>query len=158
MRAKKATPLNSSPAPATWLRAQKTSQLCIWVIYDSYTTKNIANRARLPWHRNMTVFFQLGKPVFSEKDDFFKKQIRRGWGGHFRSKKNCYNLFALDCCNLVCVWMNFQKNRNIVSWKRGRGGGVKGRSEIFRKFIHFWEDGLPLSLFVNICLTQGNQS
>ena len=39
--------------------------------------------------------------------------------------------------------MNLRKKRNEIFRKRG-GGGVKGRSEIFRKFIRFRGDRLPL--------------
>ena len=50
-------------------------------------------------------------------------------GGYFRSKKFC------------------RKKSQNFSLKRG-GGGVKGCSEIFRKFIHFREDGLPSGRYV----------
>ena len=54
--------------------------------------------------------------------------------------------------NLVLVQPVCGKNRNIFL-KKGRG--VKGRSEIFRIFIHFGADRLPLdanySYKVHIC-------
>ena len=34
------------------------------------------------------------------------------------------------------------KKRNVIS-KKGRGGGGKGRLEVFQKNIHFWADGRP---------------
>ena len=37
----------------------------------------------------------------------------------------------------------FGKNRNIFP-EKGAGGGVKGRLELFQKFIDFGRDGLPL--------------
>ena len=39
----------------------------------------------------------------------------------------------------------FKKSATWFSENEGRGGGVKGRLELFRKFIRFGTDMLPLS-------------
>ena len=70
----------------------------------------------------------LGKPVVSEMNEF----------PVISDPKNFV-------ANSVLVAMNFWKNRNIFPEKgAGVGGRVKGRSEIFQKFIHFRAESLPL--------------
>ena len=65
----------------------------------------------------------------------FRKNFKKGGGGHFRSEK--------FICKFSAGATSLRKNRNIIFRKRG-GGGAKGRSEIFRKFIHFGRDRHPL--------------
>ena len=96
-------------------------------------------------------------------------EFSKGGGGVviFDLKKFIASFFALKTAVLVMIfWKNFKrvvvisdlknfianlvrlgpvcgKNCNIFS-EKGAGGGVKGRSEIFRKFICFLERRLPL--------------
>ena len=65
----------------------------------------------------------------------FRKKLRKG-GGHFRSEK--------FHCKFSAGATGLRKKSQYIF--RKRGGGVKGRLEIFRKFIHFGVDRLPLLL------------
>ena len=100
----------------------------------------------------------------------FWKSSKGGRGGHFRSKKFRCNFFCIRNCTFGHEFPEKLWNRGgsfpiqkislqIQCWsswisekiatffpKKGRGWGVKGGSEIFRKFIHFRADSLPLLL------------
>ena len=68
----------------------------------------------------------------------FRKNVKKG-GGVISDLKNSLQIW----CGLV----RFGKKSQYFFPKKGRGGrGVKGRSEIFRKFIDIGKDGLPLVL------------
>ena len=68
----------------------------------------------------------------------FRKNFEIGGrGGHFKSKK-C-------CCKFSAGRHEFQKKSQHFSQKRA-GGGVKGRLEVFQKFIDNGTDGRPLVL------------
>ena len=97
----------------------------------------------------------------------FRKISERGGGGHFRSKKFHCVFFCFKYANFGHDFPEKrQKGGGVISdlkifianlvrfgpvWKKiaiffsekGAGGGVRGRSEIFRKFIDIGIDGLP---------------
>ena len=75
-------------------------------------------------------FFALKTPILVM---IFRKNIKKG--GVISDLKNFI-------ANLVLVQPVWEKNRNIFFRKRGGGGG-RGRSEIFRKFIRFGSYRLP---------------
>ena len=77
------------------------------------------------------VVVMLGKPIFP-KSDKFPENFRKGGGGVISDPKN----FVANLVRFGPVW---KKNRNIFF----RKSGVRGRSEIFRKFIDIGKDGLP---------------
>ena len=78
-------------------------------------------------------FFALKTPILVM---IFRKKRQKGGGGHFRSKK--------FHCKFGAVWSGLEKKSQHFFPKKGRGGGDRGRSEIFRKFIDIGKDGLPL--------------
>ena len=65
----------------------------------------------------------------------FRKNVKKG-GGSFPIWKISLQIW----CGLV----RFGKKSQHFVPKKGRGGGLRGRSEIFRKFIDIGKDGLPL--------------
>ena len=68
----------------------------------------------------------------------FRKNVKKG-GGSFPIWKISLQIW----CGLV----RFRKKITIFFPEKGPGGGrVKGRSEIFRKFIDIGKDGLPLEV------------
>ena len=79
----------------------------------------------------IAIFFALEKAILVMN---FRKKLRKG-GGVISDLKNFI-------ANLVLVQPVCGKNRNIFSEKGA--GGVRGRSEIFRKFIGFRMHRLPL--------------
>ena len=60
------------------------------------------------------------------------RKSSKGGGGSFSIQKFMLQIFAIIDNTLV---MNFRKNCNITF--RKWGGGIKGRLELFRKFIRF---------------------
>ena len=46
--------------------------------------------------------------------------------------------------------MNFGKKKSVTWFSENEGGGVNGCLELFRKFIRFWRDRLPLDARLNI--------
>ena len=80
----------------------------------------------------------LGKPVPSKTEEFSEK-FRTG-GGSFPIQKFKLQIFAI--IKGISV-MNFGTNSQHDFPKMR--GGVKGRLELFRKFIRFGEGMLPLN-------------
>ena len=80
-----------------------------------------------------------GGGVISDPKKMLQFFLHWNRGGHLLSKKNCCNFFAFERI--------FGKNRNIFPEK---GAGVKGRLELFQKFIDFGRDGLPLSVVLGM--------
>ena len=85
--------------------------------------------------KNFVAFFFCFKNANFGHD--FPEKCQKGGGGVISDLKNFV-------ANLVRFGPVSEKNRNIFFRKRG-GGGVKGRSEIFRKFIYIGKGGLPLA-------------
>ena len=79
----------------------------------------------------------------------FRKISERGGEGHFRSKKFYCNFFCIRNCNFG---NEFAEKIAMKFSEKGAGGGrVKGRSEIFQKFIRIRGHRLPL------CADERNQ-
>ena len=78
----------------------------------------------------------LGKPPRSKTDEFLEN-FRKGGRGVISDLKNFI-------ANLVLVRLVYGKKLQYIFQKMG--GGVKGRSEIFRKFIRFGERWLSFGL------------
>ena len=80
----------------------------------------------------------LGKPTPSKTDDFSEK-FQRG-GVSFSIQKFMLQIFTIIDDTSV---MNFGKKLQY-DFPKMMGGGVKGRLELFRKFIRFGRVKLPL--------------
>ena len=74
----------------------------------------------------------LGPPAEGRPGPSSGKKLEKG---HFCSEK--------FHCKLSACATRLRKKLQYFFPKKGAGGGVKGRSEIFRKFIHFGIDRLP---------------
>ena len=68
------------------------------------------------------------------------RKVPKGGGGHFRSKNLCCRFLPLE----EGYFGHEFRNKSATWFSENEGGGVKGRSELFRKFIRFGEGKLPL--------------
>ena len=87
----------------------------------------------------------LGKPVSPDSNEF-PENFRKGGGRHFRSKKFHCNFFCIRNGNFG----NEFAEKIAMKFSEKGAGGVKGRSEIFRKFIRIRGDRLPLILHAKV--------
>ena len=82
----------------------------------------------------LSVCGRLWKPTPSKTDEFSEKFQRVWGGGSFSIQKFMLQIFAIIDDTSV---MNFRKNLQHNFPKMRGGRGVKGRLELFRKFIRF---------------------
>ena len=73
------------------------------------------------------------------KTDEFSEELRRVGGGSFSIQKSILQIFAIIDNTSV---MNFRKKLQY-NFPKMSGGGVKGRLQLFRKFISFGDAILP---------------